>query len=225
MQGFADRRISQLSGGQQQRVALARCVVFGPRALLMDEPLAALDRNLRLDMQGEIRGLQRSLGQTVVYVTHDQEEALNLSDRVAVLQGGRLQQVDSPRDLYLKPRNAFVARFFGEANLLRGTAQGQVLTLPGGGRLPLPRAHSGPAVLCVRPELIHLGAPVDPGFPALDGQVVDTRFQGSILRLQLETALGSLTATRQITSTAAAPAVGSKVRISWTSQLTHVMDD
>jgi ABC-type Fe3+/spermidine/putrescine transport system ATPase subunit/ABC-type spermidine/putrescine transport system permease subunit II len=216
MQGFADRRISQLSGGQQQRVALARAIVFGPRALLMDEPLAALDRNLRLDMQNELRSLQRSLGQTVVYVTHDQEEALNLSDRVAVLQGGRVRQVDSPRDLYLKPRNAFVATFFGEANLIRGTAQGQTLTLPDGKRLPLPRAHSGAAILCVRPELIQLGALAEADFPDIEGQVVDSRFQGSILRLQLETALGSLTA---------APAVGSSVRVSWASQLSHVMDD
>jgi ABC-type Fe3+/spermidine/putrescine transport system ATPase subunit/ABC-type spermidine/putrescine transport system permease subunit II len=224
MEAFAGRRVSQLSGGQQQRVALARAIVFGPRALLMDEPLAALDRNLRLDMQGEIRSLQRSLGQTVVYVTHDQEEALNLSDRVAVMHGGRLQQVDSPRDLYLKPRNAFVAGFFGEANLFRGTGQGEALTLAGGQKLPLPRAQLGPAVLCVRPELVQLGAPATSSFPVIEGRVTEARFQGSIVRILLETALGPMVATRQITSAAAVPEAGAAVRISWAPPLTHVME-
>jgi ABC-type Fe3+/spermidine/putrescine transport system ATPase subunit/ABC-type spermidine/putrescine transport system permease subunit II len=224
MQAYAGRRIAQLSGGQQQRVALARAIVFGPRALLMDEPLAALDRSLRLDMQNEIRSLQRSLGQTVVYVTHDQEEALNLSDRVAVMHGGRLQQVDSPRDLYLRPRNAFVASFFGEANLFRGTARGEVLTLPDGQKLPLPRAQVGSAVLCVRPELVQLDAPPTPGFPALEARVAETRFQGSIVRILLDSSLGRIVATRQITSAASVPEVGSVVRVSWAGPLTQVME-
>jgi ABC-type Fe3+/spermidine/putrescine transport system ATPase subunit/ABC-type spermidine/putrescine transport system permease subunit II len=224
MQAYAGRRISQLSGGQQQRVALARAIVFGPRALLMDEPLAALDRNLRLDMQNEIRSLQRSLGQTVVYVTHDQEEALNLSDRVAVMQGGRLQQVDSPRDLYLRPRNSFVAGFFGEANLFRGTARGDVLTLADGQKLPLPRAQVGSAVLCVRPELVQLDAPASPGFPLFEARVAETRFQGSIVRILLDSALGRIVATRQITSAASVPEVGAAVRVSWAGPLTQVME-
>jgi ABC-type Fe3+/spermidine/putrescine transport system ATPase subunit len=224
MESFAARRIAQLSGGQQQRVALARAIVFGPRALLMDEPLAALDRNLRLDMQNELRGLQRSLGQTVVYVTHDQEEALNLSDRVAVMHGGRLQQVASPRDLYLKPRNAFVAGFFGEANLFHGMAEGDVLTLADGQRLPLPHRHDGAGVLCVRPEMIQFQAVPTVGFPAIEGRVMDARFQGSIVRILLETSVGPLTATRQITSAAALPEKGARVDISWTPQLTHVME-
>ena len=207
-------------------MALARAIVFGPRALLMDEPLAALDRNLRLDMQNEIRSLQRSLGQTVVYVTHDQEEALNLSDRVAVMHGGKLQQVDSPRDLYLRPRNPFVAGFFGEANLFRGTAQGEVLTFSANGqKLPLPRPQVGPAVLCVRPELVQLGGPVAAlEFPAIEGRVTDARFQGSIVRILLETPFGPMTATRQITSAAAVPEIGAVVRLSWVRPLTHVME-
>jgi ABC-type Fe3+/spermidine/putrescine transport system ATPase subunit/ABC-type spermidine/putrescine transport system permease subunit II len=224
MQSFAARRISQLSGGQQQRVALARAIVFGPRALLMDEPLAALDRNLRMDMQNELRGLQRSLGQTVVYVTHDQEEALNLSDRVAVMHGGRLQQVAAPRDLYLKPRNAFVAGFFGEANLFHGMAAGDVLTLADGQRLPLPQRHDGAGVLCVRPEMIQFQAAAAAGFPAIEGRVMDARFQGSIVRIRLETSVGPLTATRQITSAAALPEKGARVNVSWMPQLTHVME-
>ncbi len=222
MDGYADRRVHELSGGQQQRVALARAIVFGPRALLMDEPLAALDRNLRLAMQGEIRTLQRALGQTVLYVTHDQEEALNISDRVAVMRGGRLQQVDTPRDLYLRPRNPFVAAFFGEANLFAGTARGDALLLAGGVRLPLPERGAGAAVLCVRPELVRVDAPED-GFPALDGRVLETRFQGSLVRMRIATPAGEITATRQLTSAAAAPAEGSAVRVSWQPELTHLM--
>ena len=208
MQDYADRRISQLSGGQQQRIALARAIVFHPRALLMDEPLAALDRNLRVNMQDEIRSLTRSLGQTVIYVTHDQEEALNLSDRVAVMHGGRLQQVDTPRQLYLHPANPFVASFFGEANLLRGTADGSVLTTDNGVKLPLATSRHGPSVLCVRPELILLDAPERADFPRIDGRIVETRFQGSILRMHLETPLGQVTVVRHISTATAAPGEG-----------------
>jgi ABC-type Fe3+/spermidine/putrescine transport system ATPase subunit/ABC-type spermidine/putrescine transport system permease subunit II len=221
---LADRRIAQLSGGQQQRVALARAIVFGPRALLMDEPLAALDRNLRIEMQGEIRRLQRALGQTVIYVTHDQEEAINLSDRIGVMRGGRLQQLDTPRSLYQRPANPFVAEFFGEANLIRGTAEGAALTLPGGLRLPLPERKSGPAILCVRPELVRLDPPPADGFPTLIGRVTEARFQGSVVRYAIEGPFGPLTATSQISSTAPGPAVGAMVRIGWDVPMTHVMD-
>jgi ABC-type Fe3+/spermidine/putrescine transport system ATPase subunit/ABC-type spermidine/putrescine transport system permease subunit II len=222
MEDFAARRISELSGGQQQRVALARAVAFHPCALLMDEPLSALDRGLRLDMQGEIRRLQRSLGQTVIYVTHDQEEAINLADRVAVMQSGRLQQVATPQELYLKPKNSFVAAFFGEANLFRGTASGTVLTTAGGMRLPLPCPFAGPATLCVRPEIVMLG-PGAEDFPALGGVIEEVRFQGSVTRIRLATPLGPMTVTRPATQIEAPLAPDSAVRISWQRQLAHVM--
>jgi len=225
MTQYGQRRINQLSGGQQQRVALARAIVFDPCALLMDEPLAALDRNLRVEMQNEIRTLQRSLGQTVIYVTHDQEEALNLSDRVAVMSGGRLQQIDTPKDLYLKPRNSFVASFFGEANLLRGTAAGAVLTTAAGIGLPLPAPRRGPTVLCVRPEVMRMDAPPGGDFPAIEGRVAETRFQGSIVRLRIETPLGTMTVIRQINFAAAIPPTGAAVRLSWEPQHSHAMDD
>ncbi len=122
--GLADRYPRQLSGGQQQRVALARALVFRPPVLLMDEPLGALDRKLRAEMQLEIRGIQRKLGITTVYVTHDQEEALTLSDRIAVVQDGRIAQLGTPREVYERPKSAFVAQFLGDSNLLPGRVAG-----------------------------------------------------------------------------------------------------
>jgi ABC-type Fe3+/spermidine/putrescine transport system ATPase subunit/ABC-type spermidine/putrescine transport system permease subunit II len=221
MERYAERRIAQLSGGQQQRVALARAIVFRPRALLMDEPLAALDRGLRGQMQQEIRSLQRSLGQTVAYVTHDQEEALNLSDRVAVMRDGRLQQIDTPQELYAHPVNSFVAGFFGEANLFRGVAEGSVLTV-NGVLLRLPSTFQGQAVLCVRPEVIDIDAGAGGG-TAIEGVVEEARFQGSILRILLRTAIGPVLVTRQIRTLVAAPEPGSALAISWNHEMTHAM--
>src|SRR6185437_15903334 len=120
MQAFADRRASQLSGGQQQRVALARAFVFQPSVLLFDEPLSNLDAKLRADMRIELRELQHRLGITSVYVTHDLEEALAMSDHIVVMRDGLIAQVGSPGDIYNHPRNAFVADFIGSANLIRG---------------------------------------------------------------------------------------------------------
>ena len=115
--GMADRYPAQLSGGQQQRVALARAAVYDPVLLLMDEPLSALDKNLREEMQREIKAFQQALGATVIYVTHDQYEASSMSHRIAIMNGGRVAQIGSPRELYENPRNRFVASFLGEANL------------------------------------------------------------------------------------------------------------
>ncbi|MBX6374096.1 MAG: ABC transporter ATP-binding protein [Acetobacteraceae bacterium] len=124
LEGYEERRPSQLSGGQQQRVALARALVFEPPIVLLDEPLAALDKSLREEMQLELRALQRRLRVTMLYVTHDQQEAMTLSDRIAVFEGGRIRQLATPRTLYEEPENAFVAGFVGENNLLPGTVIG-----------------------------------------------------------------------------------------------------
>lgn len=221
MEAYADRRISQLSGGQQQRIALARAISFSPRALLMDEPLSALDRNLRIDMQREIRSLQRELGQTVVFVTHDQEEALNMSDRVAVMNDGRVQQVAAPKELYLSPANSFVAEFFGESNLFRGDAQGEKLRL-GERSLPLSSPRNGAAVLCVRPEAIRLDDPAKPDW-AFDGTVMDARFLGSLLRMEFATELGPVIVTRQTDGLSVPPNPGDVCRISWAPEMSHVM--
>ena len=123
MGAFANRRPAQLSGGQQQRIALARALVFDPKLVLMDEPLGALDKQLREHMQFEIKHLHESLGITVVYVTHDQGEALTMSDRIAVFNDGRIQQLAPPSDLYERPDNSFVAQFIGENNKLHGTVE------------------------------------------------------------------------------------------------------
>jgi ABC-type Fe3+/spermidine/putrescine transport system ATPase subunit/ABC-type spermidine/putrescine transport system permease subunit II len=223
MQDFADRRIAQLSGGQQQRIALARAISFGPRALLMDEPLSALDRNLRVEMQKEIRGLQQSLGQTVIFVTHDQEEALNMSDRVAVINEGRVQQVATPRDLYLKPQNSFVANFFGESNLFHGMAAGNDLTC-GDRAFPLQGARSGSAILCVRPETVRLAAAhqTAPGW-AIDGTLTNARFLGSLLHMQFATVHGALTVTRPLDGLFDIPEQGAHRRLYWAPETAHVM--
>src|SRR6478609_560277 len=140
MQAFADRRASQLSGGQQQRVALARAFVFQPSVLLFDEPLSNLDAKLRADMRIELRELQHRLGITSVYVTHDLEEALAMSDRIVVMRDGLIAQIGSPSDIYNLPRNAFVADFVGSANLIRGRNRGD-LAMGGTVALETPAAH------------------------------------------------------------------------------------
>ncbi len=121
LKGFERRRIDQLSGGQQQRVAIARALVNRPKVLLLDEPLGALDLRLRKDMQNELKRIQQQMGITFIYVTHDQEEALTMSDTVVVMDKGRIQQIGTPEDIYNEPKNAFVADFIGESNILRGT--------------------------------------------------------------------------------------------------------
>jgi spermidine/putrescine transport system ATP-binding protein/putrescine transport system ATP-binding protein len=175
---FARRRPSQLSGGQRQRVALARAIVKRPRLLLLDEPLSALDRKVRADMQLELKRLQHEVGMTFVVVTHDQEEAMSMADRVAVLDAGRVEQLDTPVGLYSNPRTRFVAEFIGSSSLFDGTA------VPGGVDVPglavLPAAHALPegsaVTLVVRPEDIEVTAPGGPGL--LEGVVIDTYFLG-----------------------------------------------
>jgi putative spermidine/putrescine transport system ATP-binding protein len=191
--GFGRRLPSQLSGGQQQRVALARALVFEPGLLLMDEPLGALDRALREQMKAEIRRLHRDLGITIVYVTHDQEEALTLSDRIALMHRGRIVQIGTPADLYDRPTNAFVAGFIGESSLIEGTVAhtGRIehALLPTGGGPPLrARASHLPegarAVLLLRPErvAVHTDTPGGSGQPA---EIVDSVYVGDVTRLTL----------------------------------------
>ncbi len=169
LQGFDERYPNQLSGGQQQRVALARSLVTNPSVLLLDEPLAALDKNLRESMQFELRRIQQMLGITTVIVTHDQEEALTLSDRVAVMQGGRIMQVGTPREVYDSPRNRFVSEFLGTANLFEGELAREEgvmrLRVPEGAdlRLLLPASAAAAtagrrATIAVRPEKIRIAS-------------------------------------------------------------------
>lgn len=195
LDGLSERKPQQLSGGQQQRVALARALVFRPDILLLDEPMGALDRQLREEVQVELRRLQRSLGTTTILVTHDQEEALSLSDRVLVLAQGQVQQVGTPREIYMRPQSAFVAGFLGTANFLEGTlrasAGGCVLVMADGETLPVahaPFADSRVVTAVVRPERARL-LPGSDGTPGLRGRVLDAIYLGQTVRYHVQTKL------------------------------------
>jgi len=192
---FAGRRPAQLSGGQQQRVALARALVFEPEVVLMDEPLGALDKQLREHMQYEIKHLHERLGVTVVYVTHDQSEALTMSDRIAVFNDGVIQQLAPPADLYERPENAFVAQFIGENNKLNGTIQaidGQEarVAIDGGAEIGALAVNCGAAgnrtMLSIRPERVLIGEENAPN--RMDGQVVELIYLGDHIRCRMEVA-------------------------------------
>jgi spermidine/putrescine ABC transporter ATP-binding subunit len=220
-----DRYPAQLSGGQQQRVALARAIVFRPPLLLMDEPLSALDKRLREDMQYEIRRLQRQLGITTIAVTHDQTEALVMSDMIIVLNRGTIEQRGSPKDVYTRPCSEFVANFLGESNVLRGIVRrdrGEFsLVCANEVRLPLSPAdgmEDGMALLYViRPESIVIGS--DPRGDAvnLTGRVLEAIFSGDSVRAQIDIGLPSTSVVTKILTKqdCPAPRPGDVVPVSW----------
>jgi len=197
LHGLGARRIDQLSGGQKQRVAFARAVVLEPEVLLLDEPLAALDLKLRKEMQVELKNLQERLGITFVFVTHDQDEALLMSDRIAVINQGRIEQLGTPDGLYERPRTRFVADFVGTNNLVAGEVQGDggrsgdlvVSTALGPLRAVASGAVSGRCVLAVRPENVALGATAGDG-NRVDGRVSFVSYLGNTLRYDVQTASG-----------------------------------
>lgn len=163
MEEMAGRKTSQLSGGQQQRVALARALAPQPKVLLLDEPLSALDLKLRQAMQIELKRLQQETGITFVFVTHDQEEALTMSDRIGVMSNGKLQQVGTAKDIYTKPKNRFVASFIGETNFLAAKAEGGKARLSSGDVVGLEGSASGDVTLTVRPEQVRLADAAEAG--------------------------------------------------------------
>ncbi|MBQ9861602.1 MAG: ABC transporter ATP-binding protein, partial [Clostridia bacterium] len=176
--GFNKRRIDTLSGGQQQRVAIARALANNPRVLLLDEPLAALDLKLRKDMQVELKNIQKSLGITFIYVTHDQEEALSMSDTVVVMDNGKIQQIGTPQDIYNEPQNAFVADFIGESNILDGIMHEDYLVEFFGRKFRCLDAgfeKKEPVDVVIRPEDIDI-VPADKG--DLTGTVTAVTFKG-----------------------------------------------
>jgi putative spermidine/putrescine transport system ATP-binding protein len=192
--GLDERLPNQLSGGQQQRVALARALVFEPPLLLLDEPLGALDKKLREELQIEIKRIQRTIGSTMIYVTHDQDEALSMSDRIAVMSRGRIEQVGAPSELYERPRTRFVAEFLGSSNFLEATviARGDRLLLrtTGGLAIEMPRSLAAAVgdrfTLSIRPERIRLaerGARDGAWHPA---RVIDSFYHGDTQRFQVE---------------------------------------
>jgi len=218
--GHVERRPSQLSGGQRQRVALARALVNRPKVLLLDEPLGALDLKLRREMQIELKEIQRDVGITFVFVTHDQEEALTLSDRIAVFNDGRVQQVATPRELYEQPDSAFVAGFVGTSNLLDGPAARRVLGRDG--------------VFSIRPEKIHLDEAPE-GADTVEGVIREVVYLGSSNHYVVELDVpghhdphghgATLTVLRQnLHTTAGEPADrrGDRVRLAWLPE--HVIE-
>ncbi|GAB4465168.1 MAG: ABC transporter ATP-binding protein [Elainellaceae cyanobacterium] len=203
IEGLGDRRPSQLSGGQQQRVALARALISRPKVLLLDEPLSALDAKIREEVRQELRELQRQTGLTFVYVTHDQEEALALSDRIAVMHNGQVQQVGSPKDIYNRPASHFVAQFIGKANFLQGTVQAvengwAAIAINGlsirASTAQLSLSPGDAARVMLRPERVRL-VPVDtPG--AIAATIRQVTYIGQVWECVLETPLGRLIVTQ-----------------------------
>jgi iron(III) transport system ATP-binding protein len=194
MTPYADRKPNQLSGGQQQRVALARALVVKPDCLLLDEPLSNLDAKLRLEMRSEIRRICRSAGLTAIYVTHDQKEALSIADRMAILNAGRIEQIGRPQEMYLRPKNQFVANFMGETNFVSGTVRdvrGERVTLdtamgPVEGTLPAGGVTQGqPVTASLRPEAIRLGTPPNGTPNRFDAAVHDTIYLGEVAQHQV----------------------------------------
>lgn len=193
---FGHRFTRELSGGQQQRIALARCLVYQPSLILMDESLSALDRQLRENMQVEIKRIHRETGATIIFVTHDQEEALALSDRVCLMNAGKIEQIGTPFEIYESPRTAFVADFIGISNKLSGEVTAQGFLRCADGELPLPAtlpAGQKHATMVIRPEYIALAE--QGGY--LQGEVVESIYVGSETRLLIKLASGTLMTARQ----------------------------
>ena len=236
MTRFADRMPKQLSGGQQQRVAIARALAFEPDLLLLDEPLSALDKNLRLEVQGELRSLHRRLGMTFICVTHDQEEALSLSDQIAILRDGHVEQAGSPRALYEQPKSRFVAAFLGRSNFLPVTVTrvqakcvecncaGQVLVKCGEDTALL----SGEAaLLALRPESLQIASGPGGGERnAIEGRVHGISYAGSLQHVVVATRSGHrITATVPAIAGEAPPAVGAPVWLTWRHEAGVILRD
>ncbi len=209
LEELADRRPGQLSGGQKQRVALARALINRPKVLLLDEPLGALDLRLREEMQTELKALQHRLGITFVYVTHDQGEALSMADRIAVFREGRIEQLDAPRVLYVRPRTAFVARFVGSANVVEAHVAAR---LTGEAR-----------PFAIRPELIEVLVPAQPvraGAITCEGRLEDVQYHGAASRWHVRIDAGPvLTAARPESESAGQmPAAGDRVLLAWSPE-------
>ena len=232
---FENRRPNQLSGGQQQRVALARALVFEPRLVVMDEPLGALDRQLREQMQLEIKHIQRNLGITVVYVTHDQQEALTMSDRIAVFNEGRIYQLDAPDELYERPSNSFVAQFIGENNRLGGRVaeiRGREceVELDGGGRVRALAVgvdrRGAPTLLSVRPERVVLASEMGGEANAFEGRIEELIYQGDATRIRVSLPCGvDDFVVKQPNSRLHEPLhVGSPVTVGWSVEDCRALD-
>jgi ABC-type Fe3+/spermidine/putrescine transport system ATPase subunit len=219
LEGYGRRRPHQLSGGQQQRVALARCLAPNPALLLLDEPLSALDRGLRAETRAELVRLRKRLGTTFILVTHNQEEALSMADRLGVMHDGRMLQIGTPAEVYERPNSRYVAEFLGAANILPGTLGPDGVTLDGLGlTLPIgaPGMRLGPVLVGVRPERLRLG----PGANALTGRITESAYAGDSITLIVRLPDGRELRVSQSLHNGlgyAAARVGDTVTVSWPS--------
>lgn len=231
--GFGDRKTSQLSGGQQQRVALARSLVARPKILLLDEPLSALDKNLRQKMQHELKSIQHEVGIAFIFVTHDQEEALTMSDRIAVLGNGLIQQLGTPEDLYKHPKNEFVAEFLGEGNLIEGkisqlndtaavatTGDNQSVALENCG-IP-----AGSAIkILVRPEDVELGASDMAQDLNYTGRITEVFYMGTEYRIQIDVGHATPMIAKFREVNAGQPAVGTEISVHVPNRALHCVSE
>lgn len=228
MDHFATRFPAQLSGGQQQRVALARALVNRPAVVLLDEPLGALDLKLRKDMQVELSTLHRELGVTFVLVTHDQEEALSLSDRIAVMHDGKIEQIGTPNQIYERPQTAFVADFIGDTNLFNGRIEGchpamlwirtasglKMMVQPTDTAIPLT---SGPVIVSVRPEKIQVSLTPVENQNCLEGRLLDVMYLGTHVHFVVQTVSGDRITVRQPTNLTV-PTADTPLYLSWRAE-------
>jgi spermidine/putrescine transport system ATP-binding protein len=227
LEGMERRRPRQLSGGQQQRVALARALVNSPAALLLDEPLGALDVKLRKQMQSQLKAIQNDLGTTFVYVTHDQEEALAMSDRIAVMNGGRVEQIGSPREIYQRPETPFVADFIGSLNALELTVDeivgGYALSRLGEDERVVVPVGSGTRAgetvrVAVRPEQVQIepaGSARSEGGSRLDGKVAEIVYLGMYTQFHVDTRAGRVVSHRLADEVLSGVETGSPVTLTW----------
>ena len=229
LEGFEARRSTQMSGGQQQRVALARALVNSPQVLLLDEPLGALDLKLRQEMQRELKSLQREVGITFVFVTHDQEEALTMADRIGVMAGGELLQVGTPEEIYEHPANRFVANFIGQTNLLDGTVESaDTVCLANGARIPgVSELDAGTkVVVSLRPERarLHAKGSATDGVPSVDGRLDQITYLGSFLVHTVALDWMEIEVRTENPADGSGPAVGDEVSVSWEPDAVSVLE-
>lgn len=225
--GLERRAVTEISGGQQQRVALARALIMRPDVLLLDEPLAALDLKLRNSMQQELRRIHRSIGGTFVFVTHDQNEAMGLANRIAVMRDGLLVQEGSPEEIYSTPRSQFVSNFVSEANVLPGRRTSGVVVLDAGATFPA-QGSDGTVVTVVRPEAMSLtkpgGAPTPDGNVVMQGTVRNAVFLGSRMKYVVEVPGNAITVYTPPPGRSDRFALGDKVDVVWNMVDQRVLD-
>lgn len=238
LQGFGNRLPTELSGGQQQRVALARALVFEPSLILMDEPLGALDKRLRDEMQFEIKRLHGLLGATMVYVTHDQEEALSMSDRICLMNQGRIEQIGTPQEMYLNPRTVFAANFLGESNFFRGTVEavdagrvsvriGELDGAPNSiSGISEEAVSVGAKVACmVRPESLHVATKQGSIGNSLRATVESVMLIGALTRMRCRVGEQSISLVSLTNANARMPEMSAEIDLIWSSDSTVVLPD